>query len=56
MQVALYIDLDDLDTYDSTLVESIKSNTRRYVNILSDLVYEMLPDFKEREVRLNYVL
>uniref|UniRef100_A0A1B6CHG2 DNA replication licensing factor MCM7 n=1 Tax=Clastoptera arizonana TaxID=38151 RepID=A0A1B6CHG2_9HEMI len=49
-QVALYIDLDDVDSFDSSLAESIINNTRRYTTMLSNLIYEMLPDYKEREI------
>jgi DNA replication licensing factor MCM7 len=50
-QVALIIELDDVYEFDSGLAEAIVSNTRRYVSIVSDVVYEMLPDYKQREVR-----
>jgi DNA replicative helicase MCM subunit Mcm2 (Cdc46/Mcm family) len=49
-QVALTIDLDDVHDFDSGLAEAIASNTRRYVNIASEIVSEILPDYKEREV------
>lgn len=44
------MNLDDLIDYNEELSEAVKNNTRRYTNIVSDLVYEMLPDYKQREV------
>ncbi|KAH9369748.1 hypothetical protein HPB48_007715 [Haemaphysalis longicornis] len=49
-QVALTIDLDDVEDYDSGLAEAIMQNARRYCNIFADVVYEMLPDYKQKEV------
>lgn len=50
-QVALVIELDDVQDFDSGLAKAIASNTRRYVNVAAEVVYEMLPQYKEREVR-----
>ncbi|XP_046668359.1 DNA replication licensing factor mcm7 [Homalodisca vitripennis] len=49
-QVALYVELDDLDTFDSDLAENVLNNTRRYSNILSEIIYELLPSYKVKEV------
>ncbi|XP_054272412.1 DNA replication licensing factor Mcm7 [Macrosteles quadrilineatus] len=49
-QVALNIELDDVDSFDPDLSDSIISNTRRYSTILSDLVFELLPSYKVKEV------
>ncbi|XP_076290132.1 minichromosome maintenance 7 [Lasioglossum baleicum] len=49
-QLELTIELDDVHEFDDELAESIASNTRRYVNLLLDLVQEMLPDFKTKSV------
>ncbi|OXU18408.1 hypothetical protein TSAR_003089 [Trichomalopsis sarcophagae] len=49
-QVALIIDLDDVKDFDDELAEMITKNTRRYVNLLLDLVQSILPDFRERAV------
>ncbi|KDR14096.1 DNA replication licensing factor Mcm7 isoform X2 [Zootermopsis nevadensis] len=49
-QVALIIELDDVHDFDSELAEAIACNTRRYVSIASEVVHEILPDYKEREV------
>ncbi|XP_011302401.1 DNA replication licensing factor Mcm7 [Fopius arisanus] len=49
-QIALNINLDDVREYDDELAEAIVNNTRRYVNLVTELVQEILPDFKERTV------
>ncbi|KAF2880379.1 hypothetical protein ILUMI_25795 [Ignelater luminosus] len=49
-QVALNIELDDVSDYDESLAKAITNNTRRYVNMMSDIVYELLPTFKEHDV------
>jgi len=49
--VALVIELDDVQDFDPELAKTIASNTRRYVNIAAEVIYEMLPQYKEREVR-----
>nr|CAD7446228.1 unnamed protein product [Timema bartmani] len=50
LQVSLVVELDDLSEFDSELTESVLINTRRYCNLVSDVVYELLPDFKQKEV------
>jgi DNA replication licensing factor MCM7 len=49
-QVKLTIDLDDVNEHDPDLAEAIIENARRYTNLYSDAVSEMLPNYKEREV------
>lgn len=49
-QVALVISLDDIKDFDDELAETIATNTRRYVNLLLNLVQEILPDFKEKSI------
>ncbi|KAG9433572.1 DNA replication licensing factor Mcm7 [Apis mellifera carnica] len=49
-QVDLIIELDDVHEFDDELAMSIVNNTRRYVNLLLELIQEMLPDFKERHI------
>ncbi|XP_073995384.1 minichromosome maintenance 7 [Rhodnius prolixus] len=49
-QVALYIELDDIFEYDNSLVEPIINNARRFVNMVSDLVFDLLPDYRTHEV------
>lgn len=56
LQVAYVVDLDDLNEMDKELTKAVTQNTRRYTNIVSDVVYEMLPDYKHREVILDHFL
>lgn len=46
-QISLTIDLDDLMEFNESLVEAIQMNTRRYVNLFSEVILELLPQFKE---------
>jgi len=55
-QTALYIDIDDVQETDPALAESIMENTKRYTDIFSDVIFEMLPEYKEREVEHKDVL
>ncbi|XP_071838223.1 DNA replication licensing factor mcm7-B-like [Apostichopus japonicus] len=48
-QVDLTIDLDDVSELDPDLTESVMENTQRYKQLFSDAVYELLPDYKEKE-------
>ncbi|XP_061709388.1 DNA replication licensing factor Mcm7 [Cydia pomonella] len=49
-QVAFTVELDDLHETNEDLAEAVRQNTRRYTSMVSDVVYEMLPDYKHREV------
>ncbi|XP_026280371.1 DNA replication licensing factor Mcm7 [Frankliniella occidentalis] len=49
-QVSLTIDLDDLEDFDSDLAASVIDNTRRYSQLVGDVVSELLPLFKEKEI------
>lgn len=54
--MAFVVELDDLHETNEELAEAVMKNTRRYTNMVSDVVYEMLPDFKHKEVGcINYV-
>lgn len=46
----MYIELDDLRDYNEDLAESVVQNTRRYLNILGEIVAELLPSYKEHDV------
>lgn len=48
-QTAFVVELDDLHETNEELAEAVRQNTRRYTNMVSDVVYEMLPDYKHRE-------
>lgn len=58
-QVSLVIDLDHVQDHDADLYDAIVENTRRYAGLFGDVVHEILPDYKEREVcnylRLNFM-
>lgn len=49
-QINITIDLDDLASYNESLAEAIQHNCRRYVNIFANVIQELLPNYKEREV------
>ncbi|XP_071159083.1 DNA replication licensing factor mcm7-like [Mytilus galloprovincialis] len=49
-QVALTIDIEDVQEHDPDLALAMVENTRRYINLFADAVQEILPDYKEREV------
>lgn len=36
--------------FNESLVEAIMLNTRRYINLFSDVISELLPTFKERNI------
>lgn len=55
-QVALTVDLDDLEDFDSDLAAAVVENTRRYSQIVGDVVADLLPLYKEREVSLKDTL
>ncbi|VEN36294.1 unnamed protein product [Callosobruchus maculatus] len=44
-QTAMWIELDDITSFSDDLAEAITQNTRRYVNLLSDIVFDLLPTF-----------
>lgn len=49
-QVSITIDLDDLNDYNESLAEAVVANTRRYSVLFSDVIAELLPTYKERDV------
>ncbi|XP_075236281.1 minichromosome maintenance 7 [Lycorma delicatula] len=49
-QVAIYIEIDDVESYNSRLAESIANNTKRYTLLFSEVIFELLPQYKEKEV------
>ena len=46
------VDLDDLHETNEELAEAVMKNTRRYTNMVSDVVYEMLPEYKHKDVSI----
>ena len=51
-QVGFFVDLDDVAEEDPELVESICENAKRYTGLVADAVHELLPEYKERDVRV----
>lgn len=49
-QVAMYLDLDDLEAYDSDLCQKVLENSKRYIAFLYEIVQGLLPEYKTREV------
>jgi len=49
-QVALTIDLDDLSNHDPDLCDAVVENTRRYVSLFGDVIQDVLPTYKQKEV------
>jgi len=55
-QTTLIVDLDDIQTHDEELAQSILQNTRRYTKLFSNAVFDLLPDYKQREIENKDVL
>lgn len=51
-QVSLSVELDDVAEEYPELVESICENAKRYTGLFADAVHELLPEYKERDVRV----
>lgn len=51
-QVSIFVELDDVAEEDPELVESICENAKRYTALFADAVHELLPEYKERDVRI----
>ena len=47
--MSLTIDLDHVQEFDPELADAIRNNTRRYVLLASDVVWEMLPEYREHD-------
>lgn len=46
----MWVELDDLYDFNEDLAKAVQGNARRYTNLLSDIVYELLPTFVQREI------
>jgi DNA replication licensing factor MCM7 len=55
-KTTLTIEVDDVQESDPELAEAMIENTQRYTKIFSEAVYEILPNYKEREVENKDVL
>lgn len=51
-QVSICVELDDVAEEDPELVESICENAKRYTGLFADAIHELLPEYKERDVRI----
>ena len=49
-KVAMNVDLDDVQEHDPDLCDAIMDNARRYTKLFADVVQELLPNYKEKEV------
>ncbi|GAB0089915.1 DNA replication licensing factor MCM7 [Sergentomyia squamirostris] len=49
-QVALVIELDDLLEHSPSIADGVMENTRRYSNIFAEVISDLLPTFRDREV------
>lgn len=55
-QVLITIDLDHLQEFNEGLAEAVVENSRRYAAMFSDVIMEILPNYKEREVHAKDAL
>ncbi len=49
-EVVLVVDLDDVHKWDPLLAIAVKDNTRRYVELFSQVVDSLLPEYRIQEV------
>ncbi|KAL1450238.1 hypothetical protein WDU94_002678 [Cyamophila willieti] len=49
-QVSITIDLDDVEEFNGDLAFKISNNTRRYVQMFGELIFDLLPDYKSHDV------
>lgn len=49
-QVLIVIELDHLNEFNAGLAEAVMENNRRYASLFSDVIFEILPNYKERNV------
>ncbi|CAF1243028.1 unnamed protein product [Rotaria magnacalcarata] len=55
-QTTLVVDIDDIALVDPELAEAITENCRRYTQLFSQVIQEMLPELKDKEVQNKDVL
>ena len=48
--MSLVVNLDHVGDYDEDLRDSIIVNAKRYVSLFADVIQELLPQYKTREV------
>lgn len=49
-QILITIELDHLTEFNAALAEAVIENNRRYATLFSDVIYEILPNYVERNV------
>ncbi|CAF3707951.1 unnamed protein product [Rotaria socialis] len=55
-QTTLVIDIDDIALVDPELADAVTENCRRYTQLFSQVIQEMLPELKDKEVQNKDVL
>ena len=48
-QVNLTLDLDHVAEFDPELADAIRNNTRRFITLASEAVWDLLPDYREHD-------
>lgn len=48
--MTLEVNLEDVEQFDAELAADVLENTRRYQGLFSDVVFELLPNYKLHEV------
>jgi DNA replication licensing factor MCM7 len=48
--ISLLIDLSDVAATDQDLCDAIVDNSKRYEKIFADVIQELLPEYKDKEV------
>ena len=51
----MYVDLADVATVDQDLADACTSNTKRYIDLFYEAVQELLPEYKDKEVKINFI-
>nr|UPN66600.1 DNA replication licensing factor MCM7 [Colaphellus bowringi] len=49
-QVAMWIELDDVYEFNEEIARAIEMNTRRYNNLISDIIFEILPTYVHKDI------
>lgn len=48
--VSYEVSIDDIITHDEDLADAVVANTKRYCSIFSDVVQELLPVYRDKQV------
>ena len=49
-QISLYIDLNDLASFDQDLADACLENSKRYNEIFYEAIQELIPEYKDKDV------